>query len=222
MNSFPNPMPPQFHPGQMPFAGAPGVAGHPQAMPGVPGVPGLPQGMVPGMPMSIDPVQQQQLFLAQQQQLAAAQARAQAASGKKKQGKKGPQAPALPRQMAPPGADHFAKNAMAAEAIEPWADALDELDPRELAMSRFRARNEVMAEIFGPERVQTIPTKDADVWAGFWPPGESLETKVHALESANAELEAKFDSEIEAFRKRLEEADGGDEAAATAVATDSS
>lgn len=56
--------------------------------------------------------------------------------------------------MAPPGPEHYAKTAMAAEAIEPWADALDELDPRELAMSRFRARNEVMAEIFGPERVR--------------------------------------------------------------------
>lgn len=58
--------------------------------------------------------------------------------------------------MAPPGSDHYVKNAAAApaESIEPWADALDELDPRELAMSRFRARNEVMAEIFGPERVR--------------------------------------------------------------------
>ena len=40
--------------------------------------------------------------------------------------------------------------------VEPWADSLDELDPRELAMSRFRARNEVMAEIFGPERVREL------------------------------------------------------------------
>ncbi len=56
--------------------------------------------------------------------------------------------------MAPPGTEHYAKNATAGESIEPWADALDELDPRELAMSRFRARNEVMAEIFGPERVR--------------------------------------------------------------------
>lgn len=67
--------------------------------------------------------------------------------------------------MAPPGSEHYAKNAIAApsaagiaaENIEPWADALDELDPRELAMSRFRARNEVMAEIFGPERVRESP-----------------------------------------------------------------
>jgi hypothetical protein len=43
-----------------------------------------------------------------------------------------------------------------------------------------------------------------------------------ALETANAELEAKFDAEIEAFRKRLEDADGGDEAAAAAVAAGSS
>lgn len=67
--------------------------------------------------------------------------------------------------MAPPGSEHYVKNAVSApstagvaETIEPWADALDELDPRELAMSRFRARNEVMAEIFGPERVRECPS----------------------------------------------------------------
>jgi hypothetical protein len=43
---------------------------------------------------------------------------------------------------------------MPMEQMEPWADALDELDPRELAMGRFRARHEIMAEVFGPERVR--------------------------------------------------------------------
>ena len=38
-------------------------------------------------------------------------------------------------------------------AAEPWADALDEIDHRELAMGRFRARQEVLAEIFGPEKI---------------------------------------------------------------------
>lgn len=62
--------------------------------------------------------------------------------------------------MAPPhGADHYIKNAMAAPAqvaaveIDPWADKLDEIDPRELAMARYRARNEMMAEVFGPEPI---------------------------------------------------------------------
>ena len=36
---------------------------------------------------------------------------------------------------------------------EPWADALDEIDPRELAMGRFRARQEALAEVFGPEPI---------------------------------------------------------------------
>lgn len=37
--------------------------------------------------------------------------------------------------------------------VEPWADALDEIDPRELAMSRFRARHEMLEEVFGPEPI---------------------------------------------------------------------
>jgi hypothetical protein len=39
---------------------------------------------------------------------------------------------------------------------EPWADALDEIDPRELAMGRFRARQEVLGEIFGPDRISEL------------------------------------------------------------------
>lgn len=37
--------------------------------------------------------------------------------------------------------------------VEPWADGLDEIDHRELAMGRFRARQEILSEIFGPERL---------------------------------------------------------------------
>lgn len=85
-------------------------------------------------------------------------------------------------------------------------------------MSRFRARNEVMAEIFGPERLrkysgrvisdttEDIPPKESDVWSGFGPSSETLEAKVLSLETSNDELEAKFEAEIEAFKKRLREA----------------
>jgi hypothetical protein len=37
--------------------------------------------------------------------------------------------------------------------VEPWADGLDEVDPRELAMGRFRSRQETLAEIFSPEPI---------------------------------------------------------------------
>lgn len=61
------------------------------------------------------------------------------------------------QQLGPPQTtEHYIKNAMlppGAEAVEPWADALDEMDPREMAMGRFRARQEIMGEIFGPERL---------------------------------------------------------------------
>lgn len=67
----------------------------------------------------------------------------------------------MPRMGAHPHAtEHYVKNAMMAppggmmtESVEPWADLLDELDPRELAMNRYRARNEMMAEVFGPEQI---------------------------------------------------------------------
>lgn len=75
--------------------------------------------------------------------------------------------------------------------LEPWADMLDELDPRELAMGRFRARQEVMTEIFGPERVrefatwerklkepEDIPEPATDPWSGIGITGETLEAKV--------------------------------------------
>jgi hypothetical protein len=77
--------------------------------------------------------------------------------------------------------------------VEPWADALDELDPRELAMNRFRTRNEMLEEVFGPEpismltqshvrstadEIESIPLGDGDAWAGLGMDGESLEAKV--------------------------------------------
>lgn len=49
--------------------------------------------------------------------------------------------------------------------VEPWADALDELDPRELAMNRFRTRNEMLEEVFGPEPISALlcfATNDTD------------------------------------------------------------
>lgn len=36
---------------------------------------------------------------------------------------------------------------------EPWADAVDEIDPREIAMKRFRTRQELLSDVFGPERL---------------------------------------------------------------------
>ncbi|KAL1409384.1 hypothetical protein Q8F55_003367 [Vanrija albida] len=152
--------------------------------------------------------------LAVRQQQAQAAAQAQAPSGKKKN-KRGPAGQLLPRHMAamqpPHGADAYAKNAMAppgiaVDNIEPWADLLDELDPRELAMGRFRTRHEIMAEIFGPEPVNSIPDVTADPWEGLGVNGETLEAKVLSLEKSNAELEANFEADLEAWRKRLEEA----------------
>lgn len=45
------------------------------------------------------------------------------------------------------------------QLIDPWADALDEVDPRELAMGRFRMRQEVLGEIFSPE-----PIRECNDW----------------------------------------------------------
>jgi len=38
-------------------------------------------------------------------------------------------------------------------APEPWTDAIDEIDARELAMKRFRTRQELLSDIFGPEQL---------------------------------------------------------------------
>lgn len=77
---------------------------------------------------------------------------------------------------------------------EPWADALDELDPRELAMNRFRTRHEMLEEVFGPEPIsklnlsrlarlkadgiESIPLSEGDAWSGLGMDGETLEAKV--------------------------------------------
>lgn len=67
----------------------------------------------------------------------------------------------LPQPRPPPTtAEQYMKNAMAPPAnhneVEPWADALDELDPRELAMGRFRTRHEMLEEVFGPEPISQL------------------------------------------------------------------
>ena len=61
-------------------------------------------------------------------------------------------------KLGPPqrGEEYAAQALMSAsqeriEHVEPWADALDEVDPRELAMNRFQARQLLLSEIFGPE-----------------------------------------------------------------------
>jgi hypothetical protein len=102
------------------------------------------------------------------------------------------------QNRAPPtSAEQYMKNAMhppsAGPEVEPWADALDELDPRELAMNRFRSRHEMLSEVFGPEPISTlfaprnrnladvlesIPLGDGDAWAGLGMDGETLEAKV--------------------------------------------
>ena len=84
--------------------------------------------------------------------------------------------------------------------IEPWADALDEVDPREMAMGRFRARQEILAEVFGPENIsasrrsavawsqiahvsqEDIPLGNWDPWAGLGMDGETLEAKVVCMQ----------------------------------------
>ena len=78
----------------------------------------------------------------------------------------------------PPGQEHYLKNAMAPPPhgipqpgmtlpmgqgvgeMEPWADGLDEIDPRELAMGRFKARQDALAEVFGPEAISG--------WSRLW------------------------------------------------------
>ncbi|WWC73518.1 uncharacterized protein I206_107489 [Kwoniella pini CBS 10737] len=105
------------------------------------------------------------------------------------------------------------------EPIEPWADALDELDPREIAMGRFRKRHEVLGEIFGPDSIKDIPDEDYDPWAGLGVDGETLEAKVLALEKENEELEAQSKIAVEDFRRRLREIDAGAEiSSSTAIA----
>jgi len=136
-------------------------------------------------------------------------------SKKKKPSRIPPPAPTPAQQMiprhnahlAPPNsAEHYRQNAMLAsgpEGLEPWADQLDELDPREMAMARFRARQEVLGEVFGPEPIKNIPLGPEDAWAGLGMDGETLEEKVAKLEQENAELEARMESEVDQWTERL-------------------
>lgn len=61
----------------------------------------------------------------------------------------------IPRQPAPPRhTEVYRQAAMSGpQEAEPWADALDEVDPRELAMGRFRSRQEALSEIFSPDPI---------------------------------------------------------------------
>ncbi|WWD20160.1 hypothetical protein CI109_104636 [Kwoniella shandongensis] len=95
------------------------------------------------------------------------------------------------------------------DPMEPWADGLDELDPREIAMGRFRSRHEVLGEIFGPESIKEIPSGAYDPWEGLGIDGETLEAKVTALEAENAELESTLNSKVEGFKTRLQDIDEG-------------
>jgi hypothetical protein len=103
----------------------------------------------------------------------------------------------IPQRAPPTSAERYMKNAMLPPSnpeVEPWADALDELDPRELAMNRFRTRNEMLEEVFGPEpiskltlalwmrndadQIESIPLGKGDAWEGLGMDGETLEAKV--------------------------------------------
>lgn len=71
----------------------------------------------------------------------------------------------IPPLARPLPTEHYVKQAVApppppqmAAEIEPWADALDELDPRELAMGRFRVRQDILAEIFSPDPISKLDT----------------------------------------------------------------
>ncbi|CAD6587113.1 MAG: hypothetical protein TREMPRED_004664 [Tremellales sp. Tagirdzhanova-0007] len=161
---------------------------------------------------------QQQRHLAQAQMMASMMARqnatasvsgseggTKAPSHKKKKPKPSPQVQTMPRHsqhIAPPySSEHYLKQAMSGPGeIEPWADGVDEVDPRELAMGRFRARQEILAEVFGPENIKDIPLGNGDPWEGLGMDGETLEAKVKALEGSVADLEAKMDEEVDGSR----------------------
>ncbi|KAL7424818.1 hypothetical protein Q5752_000502 [Cryptotrichosporon argae] len=105
--------------------------------------------------------------------------------------------PGLPPAMAAPVEVPF----------EPWADAIDELDPRELAMARFRSRQEILSEVFGPDALHKVPVEEGDAWAGLGMDGETLEAKVLALEAENEALATASETVVDAFRRQLEVAE---------------
>ncbi|WWC65699.1 uncharacterized protein I303_108320 [Kwoniella dejecticola CBS 10117] len=220
--------------GQFGQAGAVGAAGAVRPMAGgqIPSVYQM-GGITPQMQQDLlqRQIQAQQAAIAQQAQ---AQSHNQAQSGSSGPGRKkrGPKPSAgaqmISRQttsLQPPHSqEQYIKNALSAppsqaqisshttgaaptksEPIEPWADALDELDPREIAMGRFRKRHEVLGEIFGPDATKDIPQSAYDPWAGLGIDGETLEAKVLALEKENEELEARSRTVVEDFSRRLKE-----------------
>ncbi|WVQ79343.1 hypothetical protein IAT38_001440 [Cryptococcus sp. DSM 104549] len=207
---------------QMGQMGQMGVPGMMQARPGGgPAAGGVPHYM--GIPPEVHQrgLREAQAREAQAREAhAQAQAQAQAQVSKKKRGSRAaPAQQMLPRQAhgPPMTQEQYLKAAAAAPhpsaEIEPWADALDELDPRENAMARFRARHGVVADVFGPEGLKEILEAGAgagDPWEGFGGEGESLEEKVAAMERENGELESKLDSEVEAFKERLQEIESGE------------
>lgn len=81
----------------------------------------------------------------------------------------------IPRQPAPPRTnEQFRQAALATDVneVEPWADGLDEVDPRELAMGRFRARQETLSEIFSPDSISEFESSYgvfslSSVWGGM-------------------------------------------------------
>lgn len=161
----------------------PGGPGGPPPGPGGPGGPGPEmlhqQQYLHQQQLAMAQAMRQQQQLQQQQHavsVAAANAQAQAHAQQRAPPAPKPRKgrpPVLPRNAPPQPPQDYVKGAMAPPTVpvvrqseagnavagpgaehEPWADMLDELDPRELAMARFRARQEVMTEIFGPERVR--------------------------------------------------------------------
>ncbi|EIW71728.1 hypothetical protein TREMEDRAFT_60644 [Tremella mesenterica DSM 1558] len=148
--------------------------------------------------------QVQQMQLQQMQQMQMAQmtpghVQSSGSSKKKAKPRPSPASQMLPRaapSMLPPHPpEHYLRNAMQPppqhpphpvmlEAPEPWADALDEIDSREVAMSRFRARQEMLTEVFSPD-----PIRKRDPWEGLGMDGETLEAKVLVLEKENETLE---------------------------------
>lgn len=74
----------------------------------------------------------------------------------------------IPPPARPLPTEHYVKQALAppppppqaAVETEPWADALDELDPRELAMGRFRVRQDILTEIFSTDPIGEAGAKN--------------------------------------------------------------
>ncbi|KAK1923784.1 hypothetical protein DB88DRAFT_511315 [Papiliotrema laurentii] len=101
-----------------------------------------------------------------------------------------------PRAAPPPGPREMAAlNAVGKPDLtvpEPWTDAIDEVDHRELAMNRFRTRQEILSDIFGPERIRDIPQEERDPWSEFGMDGATLEAKIAEMERENEAMERRL------------------------------